>query len=122
MSLALRDTCLGVVELAHPDTKPALRDDYRAAFISVGIISDALSADELARQRRDWAYLFQVGGWAWWAWLSGRGFVGVPQRRYHKRRPDSRRAGAAAARLGVPIPGGRGEVGGDWWAGIGGWG
>ena len=32
MSLALRDACLGIIELAHPDTRPALKEDYRAAF------------------------------------------------------------------------------------------
>ena len=61
MAQALRDACVGIIELAHPDTKPTLREDYMKAFHSVGVLQNVLSMDELQRQRDTWAYLFKVG-------------------------------------------------------------
>ena len=65
MSQALRDACLGIIELAHPETKPALRDDYRAAFISVAsgpsVVGAMMTLDDLQKQRNTWAQLFRVG-------------------------------------------------------------
>ena len=60
MSLALRDACIGIIELAHPDTKPTLKEDYRKAFQSVGATSNLLTLDELKKQMDTWAYLFKV--------------------------------------------------------------
>lgn len=60
MSLALRDACVGIIELAHPETKPTLKEDYRKAFQSVGATSNLLTLDELTRQMDTWAYLFKV--------------------------------------------------------------
>ena len=60
MSQALRDVCVGIIELAHPDTKPLLREDYMKAFHSVGVQRNILSLGELQQQRDTWAYLFKV--------------------------------------------------------------
>lgn len=60
MSLALRDTCLGIIELVHPDTKPSLKEDYKKAFQSVGIVQNTLTAAELQEQQKTWAYVFKV--------------------------------------------------------------
>lgn len=61
MSLALRDACLGLIELAHPDTRPAMKEDYKKAFQSVGVTQHVLTAQELQQQLEIWAYLFKVG-------------------------------------------------------------
>ena len=60
MSLALRDTCLGIIELVHPDTKPSLKEDYKKAFQSVGIMQNTLTAAQVQQQQRTWAYVFKV--------------------------------------------------------------
>ncbi|CAH1772399.1 unnamed protein product [Owenia fusiformis] len=61
MSLELRNACLGIIELAHPDTKPTLREDYRKAFQSVGVnLLDTLSKEQLEYKRKTWAHLFKV--------------------------------------------------------------
>ena len=60
MAQALRDACVGIIELAHPDTKPLLREDYMKAFHSVGVQHNTLSLNELQQQRDTWAYLFKV--------------------------------------------------------------
>ena len=63
MTRALRDACLGIIELAHPDARPDLRDEYRAAFRSVGVItatSSMFTSQQLNQQRQMWAYLFKV--------------------------------------------------------------
>ena len=60
MSLALRDTCLGIIELVHPDTRPTLKEDYKKAFQSVGIVQNSLTAAELQEQQKTWAYVFKV--------------------------------------------------------------
>ena len=60
MSQALRDACVGIIELAHPDTKPLLREDYMKVFHGAGAQHNVLSAKELQQQRDAWAYLFKV--------------------------------------------------------------
>lgn len=60
MSQWLRDACLGIIELAHPDTRPTIKDDYKKAFRSVGVLQDELTSEDLDRQRETWAYLFKV--------------------------------------------------------------
>ena len=37
MSWALRNTCLGMVELAYPETTPSVTSDYSLAMASVGV-------------------------------------------------------------------------------------
>lgn len=60
MTRVLCDVCLGVVELAHPEAKPTLSNNYRAAFWSVGAARNSLEPDELLARRDLWAYLFKV--------------------------------------------------------------
>lgn len=60
MTRVLCDACLGVVELAHPESKPTLTGNYRAAFQSVGASRDVLEPEELNASRELWAYLFKA--------------------------------------------------------------
>lgn len=59
MVIALRDVCLGIIELAYPDAKPTINDDYRLALKKVGIKSRN-NTKEVDRQTRQWGYLFKV--------------------------------------------------------------
>ena len=45
MVLMLRDTCLGIIELAHPETQRSLTEDYREALRRTAM-----------RDHRDWSY------------------------------------------------------------------
>lgn len=58
MTLMLRDSCLGIIELAHPDAKPMITDDYKEALRITGV----KDIDQQARDQetRRWAYLFKV--------------------------------------------------------------
>ena len=58
MTLMLRDSCLGIIELAHPDAKPMITDDYKEALRITGV----KNIDQQARDQetRRWAYLFKV--------------------------------------------------------------
>ena len=60
MSQVLRDACLGLIELAHPETRPAMKEDYKKAFQSVGVMQQVYSAQELHKQLETWAFLFKV--------------------------------------------------------------
>ncbi len=60
MTQALRDVCMGIIELAHPDTKPAIKEDYKLAFQSVGALKNIMSAEQVTTQLVTWAYLFKV--------------------------------------------------------------
>ncbi|XP_006820665.1 ubiquitin-protein ligase E3C-like [Saccoglossus kowalevskii] len=60
MSLTLRDACIGMIELAHPETKPSITEDYRHAMSSVGARHNATSAQELQKQTQNWAHVFRV--------------------------------------------------------------
>ncbi|XP_064626388.1 ubiquitin-protein ligase E3C-like isoform X2 [Lineus longissimus] len=60
ISRTLRDACLGIIELAHPDSKPTLTDDYRKAFKSIWANDLVMSHKELQSQTETWAYLFKV--------------------------------------------------------------
>ncbi|XP_063401065.1 ubiquitin-protein ligase E3C-like [Mytilus trossulus] len=58
MILMLRDSCLGIIELAHPDAKPMITDDYKEALRITGVRDvTKQSRDE---ETRRWAYLFKV--------------------------------------------------------------
>ena len=61
MSRALRDACLGIIELAHPETRPEVREEYKLAFQSIGAARKTQSTDELRRQQKTWSHLFKVG-------------------------------------------------------------
>ena len=60
ISLALRDACLGIIELAYPDTRPILAEQYRKVFKSIGLTDHRLSASDLDQQTQTWAHLFKV--------------------------------------------------------------
>jgi len=59
MVIALRDVCLGIIELAYPDAKPTMNDDYRLALKKVGVKSRS-NTKEMDRQTRQWEYMFKV--------------------------------------------------------------
>lgn len=60
MSLALRNACLGIIELAHPDAKFAVNEDYRQALHLTGIQSRRITDEDDENETRFWAYLFKV--------------------------------------------------------------
>lgn len=60
MVIALRDVCLGIIELAHPDAKPTINDDYRHALSRVDGKTRNNNIKELNRQTLQWGYLFKV--------------------------------------------------------------
>ena len=60
MSRALRDACMGIVELAHPETRPEVREEYKLAFQSIGATRTAQSTHDLRRQHQTWMHLFKV--------------------------------------------------------------
>jgi hypothetical protein len=55
LSLSLKEVCLGLVELAFPDSRPTVRDDYRSAVRGREQHS-AVSNQETQM----WAHLFKV--------------------------------------------------------------
>ena len=60
MSRVLRDACLGIIELAHPETRPEVREEYKLAFRSIGSSRTSVSTVELLRQQKTWSHLFKV--------------------------------------------------------------
>jgi ubiquitin-protein ligase E3 C len=60
MVIALRDVCLGIIELAHPDAKPTVNEDYRQALSRVGVKTRNNNVKELNQQTLQWGYLFKV--------------------------------------------------------------
>eukprot|EP00090_Calanus_glacialis_P033719 TRINITY_DN5609_c0_g1_i7.p1 TRINITY_DN5609_c0_g1~~TRINITY_DN5609_c0_g1_i7.p1 ORF type:complete len:730 (-),score=261.08 TRINITY_DN5609_c0_g1_i7:104-2266(-) len=57
MSLSLRDIALGLVELAFPESRPSVREDYRQAVNSVRTVAQELdeSPDDIAM----WSHMFK---------------------------------------------------------------
>ncbi|XP_067007893.2 ubiquitin-protein ligase E3C [Anabrus simplex] len=55
LSLTLKEVCLGLVELAFPDSRPSVRDDYRAA-VHGRDLPPAVNPQETQM----WAHLFKV--------------------------------------------------------------
>ncbi|XP_077981688.1 ubiquitin-protein ligase E3C-like [Glandiceps talaboti] len=60
ISRVLCDACLGMVELAHPETKPSITDNYRKAMTSVGVYTNPVSSQQLQEQTENWAHVFKV--------------------------------------------------------------
>ncbi|OWF54780.1 ubiquitin-protein ligase E3C-like [Mizuhopecten yessoensis] len=60
MTLVLRDTCLGVIELAHPDTRLSISEDYHEALIQAGMKDKPRQKEDEDRHNHMWAYLFKV--------------------------------------------------------------
>ncbi|XP_013415236.1 ubiquitin-protein ligase E3C [Lingula anatina] len=59
MSAALRDACLGIIEIAHPESKRSLQQEYVSALKSVGVKQKITSKEELEEKKQTWAFLFQ---------------------------------------------------------------
>ncbi|XP_069702572.1 ubiquitin-protein ligase E3C isoform X1 [Periplaneta americana] len=55
LSLTLKEVCLGLVELAFPDSRPSVRDDYRTAVHGRDRPSSVSS-----QETQMWAHLFKV--------------------------------------------------------------
>lgn len=64
MVLMLRDTCLGIIELAHPETQRSLTEDYREALRRTAMKDprdwSVNNKDTPSRHTKTWAYLFKV--------------------------------------------------------------
>lgn len=60
MSLALRNACLGIIELAHPDARFSINEDYRQALNKTGVKRRQTSELEYKKETRLWAFLFKV--------------------------------------------------------------
>jgi len=68
MSLALRDVTLGLVELAFPETRPVVREDYQSAVKSFRLDDDAAAAATSGGQQAEttrsdvhiWSHLFRT--------------------------------------------------------------
>lgn len=56
LSLTLKEVCLGLVELAFPDSRPSIRDDYRTAVHGAD-----LHGSSSAQETQMWSHLFKVG-------------------------------------------------------------
>ena len=61
MMTQLRDVCLGIIELAHPDAKPTVNEDYRIALKRTGVKTRTNNTKESTRQTMQWGHLFKVG-------------------------------------------------------------
>uniref|UniRef100_A0A8C4QGR2 HECT-type E3 ubiquitin transferase n=1 Tax=Eptatretus burgeri TaxID=7764 RepID=A0A8C4QGR2_EPTBU len=62
MSLRLRDACLGIIQLAYPDSRPELRDSYAQALQGsiVGRSVTQPAEQRLQEQRTRYTHLFKV--------------------------------------------------------------
>lgn len=60
LSRCLRDACLGIIKLAYPDTKPEHREEYVAAFRSVGVRTSATVQQRIQAEQKRWVQLFKV--------------------------------------------------------------
>ncbi|CAG5130999.1 unnamed protein product [Candidula unifasciata] len=60
MCQSLRDTCLGIIELAHPDSRVAISNDYREALKKTGALGNTSSSEDSPEHTKQWAYLFKV--------------------------------------------------------------
>ena len=56
MSLSLRNACLGMIECAHPETRPTVTEDYTQAMASVGVTPRSRSSDIAST----WMHVFKV--------------------------------------------------------------
>lgn len=57
ISLRLKEVSLGLVELAFPESRPSVREDYRTA---VSTLHDHPLFSPTARDTQMWAHLFKV--------------------------------------------------------------
>ncbi|KGL74049.1 Ubiquitin-protein ligase E3C, partial [Tinamus guttatus] len=60
LSRCLRDACLGIIKLAYPETKPEVREEYIAAFRSVGATKNTEMQQCIQTEQKRWIQLFKV--------------------------------------------------------------
>ncbi|XP_062850560.1 ubiquitin-protein ligase E3C isoform X2 [Trichomycterus rosablanca] len=60
LSRCLRDACLGIIKLAHPETKSGYSEEYAAAFRSVGVKTSSQIQQRIQNQQKRWVQLFKV--------------------------------------------------------------
>ncbi|XP_048196495.1 ubiquitin-protein ligase E3C [Perognathus longimembris pacificus] len=60
LSRCLRDACLGIIKLAYPETKPEVREEYIAAFQSVGVSTSSEMQQCIQMEQKRWVQLFKV--------------------------------------------------------------
>ncbi|KAM5157022.1 ubiquitin-protein ligase E3C [Mantella aurantiaca] len=60
LSRCLRDACLGIIKLAYPETKPEVREEYMAAFRSVGVTTNLEMQQRIQTEQKRWIQLFKV--------------------------------------------------------------
>ncbi|KAL7875505.1 hypothetical protein AOLI_G00104680 [Acnodon oligacanthus] len=60
LSRCLRDACLGIIKLAYPETKSEHREEYAAAFRSVGVKTNSQVQQHIQAQQKRWVQLFKV--------------------------------------------------------------
>ncbi|XP_063962252.1 ubiquitin-protein ligase E3C-like [Lytechinus pictus] len=59
MSMALRNTCLGMVELAYPETTPSVTSDYSLAMASIGV-RQRVDPKKAEKVMATWLHVFKV--------------------------------------------------------------
>ncbi|KAK3567605.1 hypothetical protein QTP86_020291 [Hemibagrus guttatus] len=60
LSRCLRDACLGIIKLAHPETKSGHSEEYAAAFRSVGVKTSSQVQQRIQNQQKRWVQLFKL--------------------------------------------------------------
>ncbi|XP_072307055.1 ubiquitin-protein ligase E3C [Eucyclogobius newberryi] len=60
LSRCLRDACLGIIKLAYPETKTEHREEYMAAFRSVGVKTNTEVQLRIQAEQKSWVQLFKV--------------------------------------------------------------
>ncbi|KFO37304.1 Ubiquitin-protein ligase E3C [Fukomys damarensis] len=60
LSRCLRDACLGIIKLAYPETKPEVREEYSAAFRSIGVTTSSEMQQCIQMEQKRWVQLFKV--------------------------------------------------------------
>uniref|UniRef100_A0A8C7RJB4 Ubiquitin-protein ligase E3C n=1 Tax=Oncorhynchus mykiss TaxID=8022 RepID=A0A8C7RJB4_ONCMY len=60
LSQLLRDACLGIIKLAYPETKTEHREEYMAAFRSVGVKTNTEVQQRIQAEQKRWVQLFKV--------------------------------------------------------------
>ncbi|XP_030204632.1 ubiquitin-protein ligase E3C isoform X1 [Gadus morhua] len=60
LSRCLRDACLGIIKLAYPETKTEHREEYMAAFRSVGVKTNMEVQQRILAEQKRWVQLFKV--------------------------------------------------------------
>ena len=61
MMIQLRDVCLGIIELAHPDARPTVNEDYKIALKRTGVRTSNNNTKENHKKTMQWGHLFKVG-------------------------------------------------------------